>query len=299
MFEAPILGGHGSGIAVPTDLAPIATSRIMARGLAQDPRQQYYLYVPQGGGCDAPTLVTVHGISRNAREHIEGFQPLAEQYGVVVVAPVFPRDRFPDYQRLGQSGRGERPDRALGQILAELRAVTKADTNRLLLFGFSGGGQFVHRYAMAYPRNVAAVAVGAAGWYTFPDPLIRFPRGLEPHPGLGDLRFDAAEFLKIPMAVFVGERDIRRGTVLKQSNEVDEQQGATRLERGERWIAAMRAAAARHKLPTRYAFSVLPEAGHSFRRSMRSGQMGGRVFDFLLAHRAWSARNDDVVAGIE
>jgi pimeloyl-ACP methyl ester carboxylesterase len=281
-----LAGPHESRAAASGGLAPITTGRIMARRLAQDPRQDYFLYVPPGAAEGAPTLVTVHGISRNAGEHIEGFQPLAEEHGVVLVAPVFPPDRFPDYQRLGKSGRGERPDRALGQILAEVAAATGADTNRLLLFGFSGGGQFAHRYAMAYPGRVAAVAIGAAGWYTFPDPLMRFPRGLKPHPGLGDLSFDAAEFLRIPMGVFVGERDVRRGAVLKQSNDLDEQQGATRLERGERWVAAMRAAAAAHALPTEYTFAVLPHAGHSFKRSMIRGGMGGLVFEFLLGQRA-------------
>ena len=201
------------------------------------------------------------------------------------VAPLFPRERFPDYQRLGQSGKGERPDRVLPAILGEVGDLTGANVDQVYLFGYSGGGQFVHRYAMAYPEQVAAVAVGAAGWYTFPDPAARFPRGLKARSKSLTLRFKPEAFLKVPMAAFVGERDVRRGAErpeMKQSAKVDTQQGLTRLERGHRWIEAMRTAAADSGLATPYEYETLPRASHSFKASMKRGQLGQRVFAFLF-----------------
>lgn len=258
---------------------------IVSRHLAGDPEQRYFLYVPPQGGVGARVFVTVHGVSRNAGEHARRFKRLAKQYGVVLVAPLFPRERFPDYQRLGRSGKGERPDRALQAILGEVGDLTGADVSQVYLFGYSGGGQFAHRYAMAHPEQVAGVAVGAAGWYTFPDPAARFPRGLKTRSKALALRFKPKAFLKVPMAAFVGEQDVRRGPgrpEMKQTSRVDAQQGLTRLERGYRWIEAMRTAAVAHRLATPYEFEALPHASHSFKASMKRGRLGQRVFAFLF-----------------
>ncbi len=258
---------------------------ILLRHLASDPRQQYFLYQPPRTGAGARVLVVVHGISRNAEEHAHRFKRLAKQYGIVLIAPLFPKATFPDYQRLGRSGKGGRPDRLLRAILDEVNDLTGADVSRVYLFGYSGGGQFVHRYAMAYADQVAAVAVGAAGWYTFPDLAARFPRGLKTRSKWLKSHLKPEAFLKVPMAAFVGERDVRRGSErpeLKQSVKVDAQQGLTRLERGRHWIEAMRAAAAAHGLTTAYQYEVLPHASHSFKASMKHGHLGQRVFDFLF-----------------
>ena len=264
------------------------SGQMLVRYLAKDPRQQYFLYVPELVRPGAKVMVVVHGISRNAREQVQHFSCLAKERGVFVVGPSFPRDRFPDYQRLGLHGRGERSDLTVRKILAEVARLTGADVRRIYLFGYSGGGQFVHRYAMAYPQGVAAAAIGAAGWYTFPDFSARYPRGLKLSAEAPVVSFQEKEFLKIPMAVFVGERDFRRGTELKRSRAVDRQQGLTRIERGYRWIKAMEASARNHGLSTRYEFKVLSRTGHSFVDGMRRGGMGEKVFDFLFGtSRQW------------
>lgn len=256
---------------------------ILKRVLDDDPEQHYYLYLP--GTVDlarAPVLVTVHGISRNAHTHVRCYAGLAEQRSVIVVAPRFDKQRFPDYQRLGRAGRGERADRMLDRILAEVGRATGARTDRLHLFGYSGGGQFVHRYAMAYPERVAAMAIGAAGWYTFPDPERRYPYGIKPSPALPDVHVDIGRFLRIPAWVLVGEDDDVRDAALRQSDRLDRRQGATRFERGRRWVEAMNAAARARGLAAHYRFIVLPGADHSFSRSIRHGDMAARVFECLF-----------------
>jgi pimeloyl-ACP methyl ester carboxylesterase len=261
----------------------VRTSRgkVIKRKLAQNPRQEYFLYLPGSLEKDAKVLVTVHGISRNAEEQAQSFKKLANRYGVVLVAPLFPRSRFSDYQTLGAAGTGEKPDSILEHILAEVGSLTKADVNRVYLFGYSGGAQFVHRYTMAYPDRVAGTAVAAAGWYTFPDFKARFPRGLKLRQG-GTFQFVPEEFLRVPMVVLVGERDLGRGPVLKRSRRLDMQQGLTRVERGYRWTEAMRSAAAQRELQTTYRFQLLPRSAHSFSDSMKRGKMGNHVFTFLF-----------------
>lgn len=257
---------------------------ISKRILGDATRQQYFLYVPRSGGANAPVFVTVHGISRNAREHAERFAPFAERYGVVLIAPYFSHERFPDYQRLGRKGKGARADVALDGIVAEVGHLTGAQTGKLFLFGYSGGAQFVHRYALAHPERVAKVVLGAAGWYTFPDPDVKYPKGIAPTKNLPDVTFDPAAFLVIPTCVLVGERDVRQDVALNKSPKIAQQQGATRLERGAHWIAAMTRAAAAHGLDTSYTFHTLPRSRHSFTKSMGRGKMGEMVFDCLFGN---------------
>ena len=252
------------------------------RRLARDPRLMYYLYLPSRGAAGAPVFVTVHGITRNAEDHARRFAPHAEEQGVVLIAPLFPAGLFPRYQRLGRDGRGERPDRVLDEIVAEVGAMTGAKTDKLYLFGYSGGGQFVHRYTMAYPHRVMRYVVGAAGWYTFPDPDTRFPRGIKPRDDLPGVTFDPKAFLNVPGAVVVGERDAKADKALNQSARITLQQGGDRLERGRRWVSSMRQAALDVGLHTPYLLHVLPDCGHSFQRCMVRAGMGALIFKSLF-----------------
>lgn len=84
--------------------SPLA-GNIMVRALNGDPEQWYFLYVPRNCTVDTPVFVSVHGITRNASDHAILFAPFAERYGVVLVAPLFTRQRYRDYQRLGTGDR--------------------------------------------------------------------------------------------------------------------------------------------------------------------------------------------------
>ncbi|MEQ6342014.1 MAG: alpha/beta hydrolase [Gammaproteobacteria bacterium] len=290
---------HNNTAAAFTEIAATSTPKpnIQLCTLRDDPFQRYYLYLPQINvgavahgilppatlvhPCTARVFVTVHGISRNAEEHARLFAPFVERYGVVLVAPIFSANRFAKYQQLGKAGHGKRADQTLHQILAEVQTLTGAAVDSVYLFGFSGGGQFVHRYAMAYPERVARFMVGAAGWYTFPDATLKYPRGIKQRRDLPDVRLEPERFLKVPGGVVVGERDIKAGSALNKAPRLAEQQGRNRLARAQRWAEAMTAAAHDRGLDTRYVMHILPRCGHSFRRGMRRG-MGKYVFEYLF-----------------
>lgn len=259
----------------------IEPGRVQNRRVSDDVALQYFLYVPKVIRRDMPHCVSVHGISRNAGEHAALFAPLAERYGVVLVAPVFWSHHFGDYQRLGRSGSGRRADRAIQRISREVKSLTGAGNGKLCLFGFSGGGQFAHRYSMAHPRHVERVVIGAAGWYTYPDERCKYPFGTAPTPRLADIQFDMRRFLQVPACVLVGQWDIRHDAGLNRSARIERQQGSTRLERGRRWVDAMNRAAMAHGADTSYQFSILPGIGHDFTRAMKNGQLGRRVFSYL------------------
>lgn len=249
--------------------------------LREDPAQEYYLYLPTSGARNASIFVTVHGISENWDTHANLYQPFAETYGVVLISPHFPQTRYTDYQRL-TSDNGERADYALQKIVKEVRELTQASTGKFYLFGYSGGAQFTHRYAMAHPEEIARYAVGAAGWYTFPDTTYTYPYGIRNTGQLPGVTFDPNHFLLVPGAVMVGDLDIELDSSLNQDAAVNAQQGTTRYERGQRWIEAMLTQASQRGLTTPYEFHSLPGCAHSFSDCMKKSGMGQTVFNWLF-----------------
>lgn len=246
----------------------------------------YSLDLPPDRKARAPLLVCVHGISRNAEEHLRHFAPLARKRGIAVAAPLFREPEFPDYQRLGRTGRGRRADQALDALLAELRAEGGVDAERIYLFGHSGGGQFVHRYVMANPARVARFVVSAAGWYTHPDAARAFPLGIAPNPSLPDVSFDPDAFLRVRGTVLVGEGDIRRSRSLRTGPMVDAAQGRNRIERARRWVEAMNEAARRRGLPPPLDLELLPSAGHRFADMAARGGVAAQAFRCLFGREA-------------
>ncbi len=265
-------------------------ARIHRRTLRQDPRQEYFAYVPSSCGDGAPLLVAVHGISRNAQGLARALAPACEALGVVLAVPHFtPEDH--GYQRLGDARRNFRADRLLDSCVAEITALSGADSSEIFLFGHSGGAQFCHRYLMAHPTRVARATLMAAGWYTFPDPLRKFPYGIRTSRALPDISFNPEQFLRIPIEVLVGSDDLGRKS-LRSTRAVIEQQGATRVERARRWTAAMQAAAYRYGLPSQVRLTEVPNVGHDFEAFRTRGDLVDRVFESLFFDRPSQCRSE-------
>ena len=262
---------------------PLRRGRIVLRSVDDRRDLRYYAYWPETTLPDLPVFVAVHGISINAREQARHFSPWAERTGVLLIAPVFDPLFYGDYQRLGRNGRGARADRALQVMLADLERQAGRLPGRICLFGFSGGAQFAHRFTMAHPDRVAAQVLAAPGWFTFPDHRRRYPYGLRPCPHLPDLSFEPDRFLQVDSHVLVGTRDTLRDASLRRKPKIDRRQGRTRIERGQRWIQAMRKEAAAREQETRFEFDVMEGCGHDFETCMTRGGLGSKTFDFLYA----------------
>ncbi len=255
---------------------------IEKKQLISDKATAYHFYRSSRPQPDVPLMVAVHGIRRQAKLQARLFAPFVESIGGALVAPVFNRKRYADYQRLGRHGLGQRSDLALKRILDEVGRMTGISNRSVVMFGYSGGGQFVHRFAMAYPRQVLRMAIAAPGWYTFPDRRFRYPEGIGSCKDLPDIFLDPGRFLQIPTMVLVGEHDCTRDQNLNRSGKLDTSQGKNRIERARRWVGAMEAAAAQYNYETEIEFRIVPGCGHSFEECMMDGQMGRRVINFLF-----------------
>lgn len=252
--------------------------RVAARKVMNRRGEDYYIYVPSCLRQNPEIFVAVHGINRNSAEQAFRFSALAEDYGVIVLAPHFNQKIFPDYQRLGRKGRGRRADRALLRMIDEVAAQVPGFEGKVCLFGYSGGAQFAHRFAMAYPDRVRCAIIGASGWYTVPDVATPYPRGIRTPRKLKGVTFDPARFLRVPFHVVVGEKDTSRKSGFNRSARLDAEQGRTRLERATSWVEKVNELAKSLGIEPPATLEILPGAHHSFSRLARHHKLLEHVF---------------------
>lgn len=261
--------------------------------LGIDRRTGYLRFLPTEVDPQRPPLVCVHGIGRDAEGHLAAFTDWAERTGTMVLAPLFDRRRYRGYQRLKSSNRTLHPAAALDAILEET-----VGTRRCLMYGFSGGAQFAHRYALVRPERVAGMALAAAGWYTFPSAVASFPYGLAAGRLPAALAIDFPSFLQLPKCVLVGDRDVERDPSLRSNRVLDREQGDNRLARATAWVAAINRAGAKAPPAPSCRLVVVPGVGHDWQECYERGGLHEHVtrfFDELCPTRQQAPRRVDPV----
>ncbi|EGF91851.1 Poly3-Hydroxybutyrate Depolymerase [Asticcacaulis biprosthecium C19] len=217
----------------------------------------YFGFVPAGAGPATPVVVSVHGISRNSAEHLFRLSALARSGRFALVVPVFDKATYGQYQQVVDPRKAVRADESLLAMLKDFSGRTGINTARVVLTGFSGGGQFAHRFAMMHADRVAACLPCSAGWYSFPDAGLAFPAGigtLPLHP-----QWDA-----VPIHVVVGGDDTRRDPSLNTTPAIDAQQGRHRLTRARRWTRALQQYRSDRAGAGGVHLTVAADVGHDF-----------------------------------
>lgn len=220
-----------------------------------------------------PPLLALHGISRNAGALRRVFAPLCAAQGRVLITPRFSNADWRHFQTIGR----HRADRALLALLDQVHLLGLADVSRVSIFGYSGGAQLAHRFAMLYPNRVAALHVAAAGWYCLPNSSLPFPMGLGAGDGCTPLdvtllaQSQLPAFLKLPLRVYVGAEDIERDPALRKHPTIDAVQGLHRRSRALRYAKAFRDAGQARSISPDVTFTQLPGCAHSFAACVRAG----------------------------
>ncbi len=245
---------------VPIPLTP-APRPLFLRCSGQ-PEREYYLLRPAKLCPDAEPLVLIHGISRNAPELVVRFAERANQLGVPLIAPLFRRESFGQYQQVIDPRGGQRSDLALLDILNDVSRRFGIATGRIALFGFSGGAQFAHRFALLHAKRVRACVPVSAGWYTMPDPELAWPLGLAQSP----IPIDRGA-PTIPFHVIVGQRERDDDDALRRNPQLDALQGENRRARARNWHCALRQAGWSRASN----LTVLPRTRHNFSCAHRNG----------------------------
>ncbi|MEV0384150.1 hypothetical protein [Nonomuraea sp. NPDC050643] len=232
-----------------------------------DQRFSYCLYVPSAhdpDGAALPLAVLQHGTGRRGPQYRDNFAEWAEERGCVVLAPLFPAGIGDDphdlhgfkFLRYGDI----RFDHALLAIVDEVGERFNVRTERFLLHGFSGGGQFVHRFAYLHPDRLAGLSIGAPGRITYIDPNNPWWIGLKGFEEEFGCAPRAEELRDVPVQMVVGALDVETWEINNagDSNWMDgaDAHGVTRIER----LKALRDNFAAHGIGVR--FDVVPGVGH-------------------------------------
>jgi poly(3-hydroxybutyrate) depolymerase len=145
-------------------------------------KRSYSLLVPTSAAAPAPLIVLLHGSYGNAAAIVGWWTSLAEQEGIVLVAP-------DAREREAWQLRADGPQ-FIRAVIDEVAAKQPIDRGRIYLFGSSGGAVYSLTLSMIESQLFAAIAVHAGAW--------RAPN-----------EFRAVPYAKrkIPIAIFIGDRD--------------------------------------------------------------------------------------------
>ncbi len=177
-----------------------------------DQRFSYCLYVPSQARfqTDLPVCVVVHGSRRTAEAYRDEFAGFAERHGCVVLSPLFPVgipsiNDLSGYKYLIE--KGIRYDLILLAMLDEVRQRFPVSTEKFFLHGFSGGGQFAHRFFYLHPERLQAVSIGAPGVVTLPTKNTWW-MGLSDAKELFGINVNFDTIRGVPVQILVGDQDL-------------------------------------------------------------------------------------------
>lgn len=230
------------------------------------PPLNIYFAEPEGLADDAPIIIVMHGVARNADDYRDNWIDLAEQYGFAVYAPEFDKDRFPKSRRYNLGGLTEKKDRAFDAIEPLFKALKQRRSSTAkgyYLFGHSAGGQFVHRYAFFGKPKYMTLAIAAnSGWYTTPTSSYEYPYGLG---GLKRSRYDIDVMLRRPLMIMLGDQDNDpESRNLRHTPEADAQ-GLNRYDRGIYFLKLANTLAKERRIKSRWQYQTVPGVGHNNR----------------------------------
>lgn len=179
-----------------------------------DPRFSYSLYIPNRFSEEKSELfslaIIVHGSMRNAQEYRDEFIDFSEETNTIILTPLFPGGITKPWESDSYKFvrvENEEFDTVLLKMVDEVGEHYKINTDKFLLHGYSGGGQFSHRFFYLHPDRLLGVSIGAPGNIT----LINEKKPW--YIGIGDLEekynipIRLSEMQKVPVLMVVGKND--------------------------------------------------------------------------------------------
>ncbi|CAB3822842.1 alpha/beta hydrolase [Achromobacter deleyi] len=179
-----------------------------------DPRFSYCMYVPphiDQAKHPMQLVVIMHGTGRAFVEYRDAFAEFARWNDCIVLCPLFPVSPLGDGNRDGfkQLHEGNiRYDHVLQDMVAEVGEKFGCDFSRFALFGYSGGGQFVNRYALLHPETLWAVSIGAPGSVTLLDPSQDWWVGVRDAEARFGKAVDVDALRQVAVHMIVGKADL-------------------------------------------------------------------------------------------
>jgi dienelactone hydrolase len=236
----------------------------------------YYLFVPKalreeapGGKKETRTMLVIPNnagkVSDDFNVHEEDVKrkfkqnvQIADRLGVALLTPVFPRPQTHwkiythalDRDTMTTDKKEfARFDLQLIAMIDDARAKLAGEKlkfdRRVLLLGWSASAMFVNRFTFLHPRRVRAATVGSPGGWAiapvavFKEKSLRYPIGIGDLKTISGAKFDLNALRKVPLFVFLGDKDDNDSVVFRDSYEKEDEElifalfGKTPVERWE------------------------------------------------------------------
>lgn len=219
-----------------------------------------------------PLLMVFHGVDRNPDDYRDAAKVIGDRHGMVVVAPMFDKARFPSslYQSGGVANKNVLQPQEKWTVTLAVNitdAVRREEAKPELpyyMIGHSAGGQFLSRLAAMAPNQAQRIIIANPSSYVFPSLTEAFPFGLAG--ATAKLADDAflQHYLKAPITVYLGKADT--GSHNRDDSAEAARQGANRYERGKNFFQQGQALAQQKGWAFGWRLVEVDDVGHSSKR---------------------------------
>jgi poly(3-hydroxybutyrate) depolymerase len=227
-----------------------------------------YTYRPKACDSKCPIQFVLHGMSRGASRARDNWVDIADRHNILIIAPEFSAKDWPGNEKynLGDVAGNENPERWAYSAIEHLFDEMRDGQNDYNIFGHSAGAQFVHRMLLLLPGSRGKVYAAAnAGWYAMPEWRKEKTEAPYPHTLVGSKSGEAQvrQALAKRLIVLVGENDNDPDHEALDKSAASEKQGATRVARGEKFVAEGKRVAAELGITTPWELIVVPGTAHN------------------------------------
>lgn len=179
-----------------------------------DQRFSYCAYIPshfdRNNPGNHPLLVVIHGTERSPQQYRDALADFAEKTGAIILAPLFPggigeRGELNSYKMIKY--RDIRFDHVLLAMVEEFTEDYGVSGEQFLLFGFSGGGQFVHRFYYLHPERLLGVSVASPGNVTLLDDSVDWFVGVRDFTQQFGQELKWDQIRRVPAQLVIGSED--------------------------------------------------------------------------------------------
>ncbi len=244
----------GLKCAFPANAAVKAPERLSFMFKSPDnPEIKVFYSVPPKISDKTKILMVMAGRQRNADEYLDSWVDWAAKNDYLVLSPQFDEKNWPEPlgYNFGNIATGKEQDNksnpkskwaftVIEQLFEMAKTKFGVKARQYDLFGHSAGGQFVHRFMLYLPDNHVRLAIaGNPGFYTLPDPSVKFPYGTKNSP-VAITEKNILEWTNTDLVLMRGTADIERTESLRQTPEADAQ-GKNRFERAGFMFAKVKA----------------------------------------------------------
>jgi hypothetical protein len=260
---------------------PVGDGAFEVGGVSRGP-VTIYTYRPPSASASSPIWVVMPGTRRVAHRHLafeyyDTWQPLAEQFGAILLVPEFTAEKWPgtfayNFGNVRSMRLQPKPwEQTAFYVVEEAFRMAAASLGshrrKFSMFGHGAGAQFIQRYVLHSGCRMIDRAVAAnSGTYLVPDDEFQYPFGLR---GAPISQRTLANAFGCNFVVLLGTGDVNYARLRNDPDALA--QGKTRYERGLFYYARSRNIAARMGARFAWRLKEVPGVGHESERMSPAG----------------------------